>query len=106
MSKDLEISRLCDAYGALITENMRFAVREYYDCDMSLAEIGEELGISRQAVLCRLRQAEDKLREYEDCLGIVGKSDEIKSELVAVRREMTTDIESAEKRIDKIINIL
>ena len=77
MPKDLEISRLCDAYGALLTDNMCRAVREYYDYDMSLAEIGEEFEITRQAVLCRLRQAEGKLKEFEAAIGMVKRSDEV-----------------------------
>ncbi len=103
MSKDLGISRLCDAYGALITDNMRYALREYYDADLSLAEIGEELGISRQAVLCRLRQAEKRLRELEDQLGIVASSDRLKAKLVELRAELDSDTESAKKLLDGLI---
>ncbi len=103
MKKDFEITRLCDAYGALLTENMVFAVREYYDADMSLAEIGEELGISRQAVLCRLRQAEAKLREYEQKLGFVSKADKIAEELSALDSELDGNIASARERIKNLI---
>ncbi|MBD5131633.1 MAG: DNA-binding protein [Clostridiales bacterium] len=84
MAKDLEISRLCDAYGALLTDNMLRTVREYYDYDLSLAEIGEECGVTRQAVLSRLQQAEKKLREYEQAIGIVQKTDKVISRLQTV----------------------
>lgn len=81
MSKDLDISRLCDAYGALLTENMRLVVRGYYDFDMSLAELASENGVTRQAVLGRLRKAENKLREYERTFGFVKKTDELTAKL-------------------------
>ena len=45
MSKDLNVSRLCDVYGALLTEHRRELIREYYDNDLSLAEIAENSGI-------------------------------------------------------------
>lgn len=49
MSKDLNISRLCDVYGALLTDHRREIVRNYYDDDLSLAEIAENFSITRQA---------------------------------------------------------
>ncbi|MCH5165140.1 MAG: DNA-binding protein [Clostridiales bacterium] len=81
MSKDLNISRLCDVYGELLTEHRREVVRDYYDCDLSLAEIAENLGITRQAALCSIKQAEKQLNEYESKLGIAAKTDALEREL-------------------------
>ena len=106
MPKDLEISRLCDAYGALLTENMLRTVRAYYDYDLSLAEIAEECGITRQAVLCRLRQAEGKLRELERAVGLVRKSDELLDKINAARRALETDAERGRSLLDGIITEL
>ncbi len=71
----MNISRLCDVYGALLTEHRREMVRNYYDYDLSLAEIAENFGITRQAALCSIKQAEKQLLKYESALGVVDKSD-------------------------------
>lgn len=104
MAKDFEISRLCDAYGALLTENMCKAVREYYDYDMSLAEIGSENNITRQAVLCRLRQAEKKLKDYERAIGAVHRTDKLKTELSELLSMLDGDPDAAKSKLGDIIN--
>lgn len=104
MSKNLEISRLCDAYGALLTENMRRTVREYYDYDLSLAEIAEQQGVTRQAVLCRLRQAEGKLLEYERLLGVVNMTDRLCDELSRIAESCGTDAIAARNAIGEVVN--
>ena len=50
----------------------------YYDEDFSLAEISENLGISRQAVLDALHNGNTSLETYENVLKIVEKNKEIK----------------------------
>lgn len=106
MTKDLEISRLCDAYGALLTDNMCKAIREYYDYDMSLAEIGEEFDITRQAVLCRLRQAESKLKEYEAAIGLVERSDKLAERLQDALTVMDAHPDEAKRIIRNAIGDL
>ncbi len=77
----MEISRLCDAYGALLTEHRLEILREFYDYDYSLAEIAENFGFTRQAALGSIRKAEKQLMSYEDKLGYVKKSDLVKASL-------------------------
>lgn len=77
MSKDLKISRLCDVYGALLTKRQLEILRSYYDDDLSLAEIAENCGITRQAALCSIKRAETLLREYEDKLMLLSRRDGI-----------------------------
>lgn len=81
MSKDLNISRLCDVYGGMLTEHRRNIVRSYYDDDLSLAEIAENSGVSRQAALCSIKQAEKALNSYEKSVGYVQKLDKLNEEL-------------------------
>ena len=78
------ISRLCDFYGTLLTEHRRELIRSYYDYDLSLAEIAENLGITRQAALCGIRQAETQLKGYESKLGAISKSDRLAEKLSAL----------------------
>lgn len=99
MSKDLDITRLCDVYGGLLTEHRRDMIRSYYDYDLSLAEIAENSGITRQAALCSIRQAERQLRGYEDKLGLLARSDRLRTELVEIAALAESDATAASERI-------
>lgn len=77
MDKNFKISVLLDVYGALLTENRRTAIRMYYDEDLSLAEIAEHLGISRQGVRDSIKHGEAELNNFEKKLGLMNKNDEI-----------------------------
>lgn len=104
MAKDLNVSRLCDIYGMLLTEHRREIVREFYDYDLSLAEIAENFGITRQAVLCNIKQAESKLAEYESTLGIARKTDELTAELRSVLDGLPVEAADARSRLQRIID--
>ena len=49
--------RLLDLYGPLLTEKQRRCMEMYFDMDLSLSEIGEELHISRQGAYDMLKRA-------------------------------------------------
>lgn len=100
----MEISRLCDAYGALLTEHRRDMIRSYYDCDLSLAEIAENNGITRQAALCSIKQAEKQLRDYEDAMRLVEKSDRLRNGLNALRAELDADIDKAKSTLSALLD--
>ncbi|MBE6767119.1 MAG: DNA-binding protein [Clostridia bacterium] len=65
MPKDFEVSRLLDIYGGLLPEKQRLLVELYYNDDLSLSEISENEGITRQGVRDSLKRAEAQLRLYE-----------------------------------------
>ncbi len=73
MIKLVEIGILFDFYGKLLSEKQYQAVELYYIHDLSLAEIGEELNITRQGVFDTLKRSEQKLYHYEEILGLVEK---------------------------------
>ena len=58
-------------YGALLTPKRREMLRMRYEEDMSLSEIGAQMGVSRQAVSDGMTAARKKLEEYEEKLGLV-----------------------------------
>ena len=66
-------SLLYDFYGALLTEKQRQVMALYHEENLSLSEIGQEFGISRQAVHDTLKKAEQALEEYEDKLKLMDK---------------------------------
>lgn len=69
----MEIGILFDFYGKLLSDRQLLAVELYYIQDFSLAEIAEELNITRQGVFDTLKRAEQKLYNYEDNLKLVKK---------------------------------
>ncbi len=63
--KDLTYLQLWDAYGALLTDTQRDICEKYFLYDLSLSEIAEEKGISKQAVSDALKTSRDLLDFYE-----------------------------------------
>lgn len=70
MGKNLEISLLLDFYGDMLTEKQRSMVEYYYNDDLSLAEIAENEGITRQGVRDSIKRAEAQMLEMEERLGL------------------------------------
>ena len=68
------IIMLYDFYGELFNDKQREYFEEYYFNNLSLAEIGEELGVSRNAVHKVIQGVEEKLNFYEDKLGLYKKN--------------------------------
>ncbi|MBR2020119.1 MAG: winged helix-turn-helix transcriptional regulator [Clostridia bacterium] len=68
--KDLNIAFLLDFYGDVLSERKRTVLDYYYNDDCSLAEIAEEIGITRQGVRELIKKAEEELRFYEEKLGL------------------------------------
>jgi predicted DNA-binding protein YlxM (UPF0122 family) len=68
IDKVTRVGLLYDLYGELLTAHQRQLVELYYFDDWSLAEVAEEVGVSRQAVHDNLRRSEDQLEHYEAAL--------------------------------------
>ena len=68
MAKNLEIALLFDFYGDMLTDKQRDVVELYYDNDLSLSEIAENEGITRQGVRDSIKRAEAQLLDMEDRL--------------------------------------
>ena len=75
MKDDIErveyASMLYDFYGSLLSESRNEVMALYHEDNLSLSEIAEELGQTRQAVHYTLRKAEKALKSYEDRLGLL-----------------------------------
>ena len=65
MAKDLEMGYLLDFYGEVLTEKQREMLRQYYNDDLSLSEIGENFGITRQGARDAIKHGENALKELE-----------------------------------------
>lgn len=88
MSKNLEVSRLLDFYGMLLTDKQRETVEYYYNDDLSLSEIAENLNISRQGVRDSIKRSETILFEAEEKLGLVKNAGLLKQSLEEIRRNI------------------
>lgn len=75
MKEDIErveyVSMLYDFYGNLLSKSQNEVMALYHEDNLSLSEIAEELGQTRQAVHYTLRKAEKALESYEEKLGLV-----------------------------------
>ncbi len=72
---------LLDIYGPLMTEKQRRCMEMYYLMDLSLAEIGEELHISRQGVYDMLSRASKSLESYEAKLHLLDQRAALRSSI-------------------------
>ena len=102
----LRRSALFDFYGALLTEKQRRCLAMSLFEDYSLSEIGDALGISRQAVHDMLHRAEQTMEEYETRLGLIARKDSERKALAQVYKELSelrVNDEAARKRLLKMI---
>lgn len=83
--KDLKIGLLCDFYGTMLTDKQREATEMYYDDDLSLAEIAEHAGITRQGVWDSIRRAEMILLEMEEKLGLAARFMELAANVERIK---------------------
>ena len=75
--KNLKLAYLLDFYGDVLDEHTRSVMKAYYDDDLSLSEIAEGVGISRQGVRHIIKKGEDQLTFLEDRLGLAEHYEEL-----------------------------
>ena len=66
--KNLQVAYLLDFYGRLLPDKQREILEMYYEEDMSLAEIAESMGITRQGVHDSIRRGEKEIVSMEEKL--------------------------------------
>ena len=81
MAKNLEISLLLDFYGDMLTEKQREVIEYYYNDDLSLAEIADNEGITRQGVRDSIKRGEFQLLDMEKRLGLAQRFREMRAGL-------------------------
>lgn len=81
MNKNLSMSILLDLYGGLLTDKQRDVLELYYNDDLSLAEIAEDYGISRQGVHDSIKRGEESLLNYEEVLRLSESQEQYKKQL-------------------------
>lgn len=83
---------LFDYYGELLTEKQNEYFQDYYFDNLTLSEISENNGVSRNAVHKTLKETEEKLLFYEEKLNLYSKSKQIKKIITSLDDELQNQI--------------
>ena len=81
MAKDFEMGYLLDFYGEVLTPKQREMLRQYYNDDLSLSEIGENFGITRQGARDAIKHGETTLKELEAKVGFAARYRRVQEKL-------------------------
>lgn len=87
----IETCLALDFYGNLLTDKMRETTEYYYFDDLSLAEIAETVGTSRQAVHDTIKRATKLLADYESKLGLIRRFTNQKNEVDEAIKLLNSD---------------
>ena len=82
-------SMLLDFYGELLTDKQRECYDLHYNEDLSLSEIAEQSGISRQGVWDNIRRAEASLRQIEEKTGLIRRFTQNQRALEQLREKLS-----------------
>lgn len=102
LEKKQRINLLMDCYEMLLTKKQQIYLDYYYHQDYSLAEIAEELDVSRNAVFDNLKKAVHSLENYEEKLQVLKKHEE-RIELI---QRLQDDIHQDAKHLDEYLEML
>jgi len=94
----IDVCMLMDFYGALLTPRQAEFMGLHYGEDLSLAEMAESFGITRQGAYEHIRKGRAQLDRLEKALGLIGRHEAAKglgAELLGVIGEMEREAEVA-----------
>ncbi len=98
MAKNLKIGALLDVYGTFLSEKQRTLTEHYYNDDLSLSEIAENEGTTRQAVRDIIHRTTVLLEKYEE----ICKYSENFNRLKALSIDMESNKDEIKDIIDKL----
>ncbi len=97
MKDDLRFLRLWDLYSPLLTATQREITDLYFNYDLSLGEIAEQKGVSRQSVSDCLRKSRKQLEEYDEKLKFDKALTDLATEYSAYMTAVTRWMEAQRK---------
>ena len=97
MKDDLHFLRLWDLYSPLLTKTQREITDMYFNYDLSLGEIAEQKGVSRQSVSDCLHKCRKQLEEYENKLRFLNALDDLSREYSSYMTEVGRWLEKTGK---------
>ena len=105
LSKDLNMTVLFDFYRNILTEKQAEAIDLYYNEDLSLAEISEHLGITRQGVRDSIKKSENTMLEMEAGLRLAERHTALRGIVSQVILEIEK-LDCKPERLEKIRELL
>jgi len=107
MEEIVELSLLFDFYGEMLGDHKKQIFEDYVLNDLSLAEIADEEGISRQGVHDIVKRCTKQLKEYEAALHLVEKFQNMKKKLTDVSELLTIEVNNnSNQNLEKAKSIL
>lgn len=104
MEKIVKVAQLYDMYGQLLNEKQRDVINCYYNEDLSLQEIADNDGKSKQAISDMINRSVDKLFEFENELSLLKSKTELKASLLDIRELIESS--NNEEAIDKLTELI
>lgn len=104
IEKTEEMNSLLDFYDSLLTEKQLNVMNLYYKEDFSLAEIAEEMNISRAAVSDHLRRSMQILEDYESKLKLVQKYEKRIKIYDKIKEINNQEVNALVERLEQIDN--
>lgn len=101
MEKIVEQGLLYDFYGELLTKHQRKVYEDSVYNDLSLSEIAEDMGISRQGVHDLIKRCDHSLQEYEEKLHLVQRFLSIKEKMQEIKETVDILCDSGEQSGEK-----
>ena len=107
MEEIVELSLLFDFYGEMLGDHKKQIFEDYVLNDLSLAEIADEEGISRQGVHDIVKRCTKQLKEYEAALHLVEKFQNMKKKLTEVSELLSIEVSNnSNQNLEKAKSIL
>lgn len=110
LNEIIKTSELFDYYGILLKDKQSEIVKAYVIEDLSLSEIADLNGISRQGVYDSLKRSTGQLKEFDSKLGLIEKSDKLDKIIISleeIAKSSNSDCLKKEiyKNIERLKNI-
>lgn len=106
IGRKVELAWLAAFYGGMLTEKQRLVLQLHCEEDMSLGEIAQEAGVSRQGVHDMLSRAASKLFDMEEKLGMAARFSRMGEGLEECRTALRDKrYDEAEQLLDALIRL-
>ena len=94
---------LLDYYGDLLTNHQKEILNDYYNEDLSMKEIADNLSISKAAIQDLIKRSLKQLENYEKVLKLIKKDEKINKVLDDMDKQKSSELDKYSKTLKKII---
>lgn len=102
-----EVAILLDIYGKMLTQRQQEVMAAYYEDDLSLGEIAENLNITRPGVHDLVQRSKSQLQSWEAQLGLAQKDDQRRKVVSGIRNLTEEALKLAEnERLKEKIRLI